>query len=84
MTKPTYTITDRQLKIYDALERIKMAWVALVVALALFAIGLGCFLYALLVLGDRPIGTSIAGVIDGALLVPIKIVYSHLFPGKKK
>jgi hypothetical protein len=83
MDKPDITITDRQLKVYEALQKIKMAWVALWAALILFTLVLLAFLYALFfVPGQETSKTLMAGV-DGTLGWALRTVYAYLFPSQR-
>jgi hypothetical protein len=82
MSKPLPDLTPERLNVYETLERIRMAWVALWFVLGLFTITLLTFLVALFVLpGDAP-SKSILGVINALLGTALGIVLRHLFPGR--
>jgi hypothetical protein len=76
-------LTPNQLKVFETLERIKMAWIALFCALGLFTLGFVCFLYAIFFLNEHTIPKTILGGIDTLLGWILHIVYAHLFPKPK-
>ncbi|MGD1092669.1 MAG: hypothetical protein ABSB35_11860 [Bryobacteraceae bacterium] len=84
MTRPDYTITPEQLKVYEALERIQMAWIALWAALVLFTVVLAAFLYALFFVDQQDVAKVIMAGIDGTLGWALRTVYAYLFPAKQK
>jgi len=77
---PPINLSDRQLKVYLALEKNRMAWVAFWVVMALFVIGFGCAVYAIFWRPDidwRYKTTLIAG--DGLLGWCVKHIIQFLF-----
>ena len=82
MPKPLPDLTPAQLNVYETLERIRMAWVALWFVLGLFTIALFTFLVALFVLPGDAASKSILGVINALLGGALGIVLRHLFPGR--
>jgi len=83
MSKPDHTITPAQLKVYDALQKIKMAWVALWAVLGLFTIVLIAFLYALFFIKGEEASKVIMGGTDATLGWALRTVYAYLFPAPK-
>jgi len=83
MSNPLPALTDRQLKTYEVLARVRMAWIALYFALGLFLTAFFVFVLALF-LGKNAIATSIVGLIDGILGWVLRTVYSYLFPSGQK
>ncbi len=77
-------LTPSQLKVYEVVQRIRMAWVALFFALGLFSIGFLAFLYSVFFLDEHTVPKIILGGIDSLLGWCLKIVYSDLFPGGAK
>jgi hypothetical protein len=72
-------LTPEQLKIYEGLQRIYMAWAALVCIFGLFTAGFVCFLVAVFQSGaDVPKG--ILGGIDFLLGWALKTIIKNLFP----
>jgi hypothetical protein len=83
MSRPDYTITPDQLKVYEALQKIQMAWIALWAALILFAIVLATFLYALFFVSEQGTAKALMAAIDGTLGWALRTVYAYLFPTGK-
>ncbi len=81
---PDLKITDRQLKVYETLEKIKMAWVALWAAIILFTVVLISFLYALFFVPEHETAKIIMAATDGTLGLALRTVYRYLFPPPKK
>jgi hypothetical protein len=79
---PSPVRTDKQLKIYETLARIRMAQVAFYFTLALFLAAFVLFVIALFG-GKNLTATTILGVIDGILGWALKTVYAYLFPTPK-
>jgi hypothetical protein len=73
-------LTPTQLKAFEALERIRMAWIALWFVLALFSITLLSFLVALFVLQSDAMPKTILGAVNGLMGWAVKVVLAHLFP----
>jgi len=80
MAEPDFNITDRQLKVYEGLQRIKMAWVALWAALVLFSVVLVAFLWALFVAHSDGVAKTALGATDATLGWALRTVYAYLFP----
>ena len=83
MTKLIPSLSDKQLKVYEVIHRIRMAWVALAVVLIAF-IGV---LVALIIAAFSPtVGPYIKGAfatIDSLLGLCLHQIIRHLFPTKK-
>jgi hypothetical protein len=77
-------LSDKQLKTYEVLQRIKMAWVALWFVLSLFSVALLAFLAALFFLQSEAAAKMILGVVNGILAWIMKIVFNYLFPNPKR
>ena len=77
-------LTPNQLKVYETIHRIRMAWAALGVVLVLFTIGFVAFLCAVFLLPDQPVAKAISGGIDGLLAWALKIVLANLFPSRQQ
>ena len=76
-------LTSEQLKIYEGLQRIFMAWVALVCIFGLFTAGFICFLVAVFRQGaDVP--KEMLGGIDFLLGWALKTIIKHLFPPRAR
>jgi hypothetical protein len=79
MIKPP-ALSPEQVSVYDAIQRIRMAWVSLIVVLALFTIGFGAFLYAIFFVSGQDIAKGIVGGIDGILVWSLRTILGNLFP----
>jgi hypothetical protein len=84
MAKPDFTITDRQFKVYEGLQKIKMAWVALWAVLILFSVVLIAFLCALFFVRSESIAKTALGATDATLGWALRTVYAYLFPPPSK
>jgi hypothetical protein len=73
-------VTPNQLKFLETTSRIKMAWVALWFALALFSIGFFAFLGAIFFMPEKETAAAILGGVDLLLAFALHRVYSYLFP----
>ena len=82
--RPDFTITDRQFKVYEGLEKIKMAWVALWAAVIPFLVVLVAFLYALFIIRNDGTAKLTLGATDATLGWALRTVYAYLFPAPKK
>lgn len=76
-------LSPEQAKVYDVIARIKMAWVALWVFLALFIILCGAFLYSLFCIQGQGVAKLIIGGIDALLAWGLKIILGNLFPPRQ-
>ena len=86
MTAQIPSLTDKQLKVYEVVHRVRMAWVALLVVLGAFIAVLVALIFAAF---SQVVGPWIKGAfatIDGLLGVCLHQVIRHLFPttGRKK
>ena len=85
MTAQIPSLTDKQLKVYEVIHRVRMAWVALLVVLGAFIAVLVALIFAAF---SQVVGPWIKGAfatIDGLLGVCLHQVIRHLFPtGRKK
>jgi len=77
-------ITRRQADVAKIISDIVYKGLALIVVLGLLVAGFSVFIYALLKLADRPLGTAILGGIDLMLGVILHQVYKSLFPTPAK
>ena len=78
------SLTDRQLKVYETVQRVRMSWVALTVTLVLF---IAAFVALVIAAFSQTVGPWIKGAfatIDGLLGACLHQVFRHLFPTKKK
>jgi hypothetical protein len=82
MSPPPADEPRDRLTVFETVQRIKMAWVALWFLLIAFAIGFGCFLYSAFSATSNTTATVISGGIDLMLAWALKIVLTHLFPAK--
>ena len=81
MTPPP-SLTDKQLKTLDVLTRTKMAWVMLLVYLALLIIFAAAFLYALFFVQNNVLGKAVIGGFNGFIGWELRKVTSYLFPAR--
>lgn len=80
----TPNLTGNQLKTYEVLQRIRMAWLTLYVVLSCFVVVLICLLItAFTSLGGPHLAWAFA-TIDGLLGFCLHQVVRHLFPTKKE
>lgn len=75
--------TPTQLRAYEVLQRIRMAWLTLCVVLALFSIGLLSFLYAVFWLETETGPKLILGGIDLLLGLALREIIAYLFPNQR-
>jgi len=73
-------LTPAQLAVYEVFHKVRMGWVALISAIALFTIVLAAFLYTVLSLKDQWQSQAIFGLTDATLGFALRGVYKHLFP----
>jgi Flp pilus assembly pilin Flp len=74
------SLTDKQLRVYEVVHKVRMAWVALIVVLGAFIVVLIALLFAAF---SQTVGPWIKGAfatIDGLLGVCLHQVIRHLFP----
>jgi hypothetical protein len=74
------TLTPAQAKVYEVIQRNRMAWTALGVVLGLFTIGFFSFLYALFFVPSQAIGKSALAGLDALLGWSLRAIISNLFP----
>lgn len=80
MTKQQPAFTDRQLKTFDIVQRTKMAWVALIFMLIVFATVLAALLYAAFSgKGEAWLKIGLL-LLDGLVGWVVKRIVSYLFP----
>ena len=83
MNDPRLSLTPAQLKAFETIQRIQMAWVALWVTLVFFAV----VLVALICAAFSPVaGPSMRwafGIIDGILGWALRPVFKYLFPARR-
>ena len=72
-------LTPQQLEVYRVINRLNMAWVTLLVILALFAIGLMSFLYSIFYIDSQMAPKLILGGINTLLGWSIKTIVGFLF-----
>jgi uncharacterized membrane protein HdeD (DUF308 family) len=80
---PIPSLTDKQLKVYEAVHRIRMSWVALIVTLTLF---IAAFVVLVFAAFSQVVGPYVKGAfatIDGLLGACLHQVFRNLFPAKK-
>jgi hypothetical protein len=77
-------LTLEQLTVYRKLQRIRMGWVTLIVALSLFSIGFLSFLYAVFFVQQQTASKVIMGGIDTLLGWALKTIITNLFPPPKE
>ncbi len=75
-------LTAAQLKVYEVVQRIRMAWVALLFVVIPFAFGVFAFLYAIFFLPQQEVAKGILGGINLLLGWALKIILNNLFPSK--
>lgn len=78
------SLTDKQLKVYEVIHRVRMAWVALIVVMGAFIAVLVVLLFAAF---SQTVGPWIKGAfaaIDTLLGFCLHQVIRHLFPTRKK
>lgn len=69
-----------QLKTYEVVQRIRMAWTALIVVLALFAVGFFVFLWLLFRVPGFQVTKILVAGIDSMLGYGVKRIFDNLFP----
>ena len=77
---PLPNLTPEQLLVYERLQKIRMAWVALIAAIVLFTVVLIAFVYSLIVLKSHWAAQTALGATDATLGFALRTVYVHLFP----
>jgi hypothetical protein len=82
MKKLPGNLTPSQLKVYEVVQHIRMAWVTLACVLGLLSIGFCCFLYAMFFVKSQEVAKGILGGIDALLAWALKIILNNLFPSK--
>jgi len=84
MTNQIPSLTDKQLRVYEVIHRVRMAWVTLIVVLLAFITVLIVLLFAAF---SKTVGPWIKGAfaaIDTLLGFCLHQVIRHLFPTRKK
>lgn len=82
MTKQILSLSDKQLKTYEVMQRIHMAWITLIVVLTVFVVVLlGLLLAAFSDIAGPYIKWAFA-VIDSLLGFCLHQIIRHLFPAK--
>jgi hypothetical protein len=76
-------LTPSQLKVYEVVHRIRMAWVTLGCVLGLFVLGFFSFLYAMFFVESHEVPKGVLGGIDALLAWALKIILNNLFPRGK-
>ena len=71
-------LTPEQLKVYQALQRIKMAWVVLIAMLVVF-VSL-TIVVVWIAMSEHPGVAVVLGIVDGIVGWAIKHIVSFLFP----
>jgi len=77
---PNYT--PAQLRTFEVIQRIKMAWVMLWAITIMFGVTLIAFLVAVFWLKGDWISKIVLGVLDGTLGWCLKALIAHLFPSR--
>jgi len=78
-TPPNFT--DRQLRVYLALQRNRMAWIAFAVVMTMFVIVFGLFIYATFIRHDVDAWVqSGLAILDGLLGWTVRHIIGYLFP----
>jgi hypothetical protein len=75
-------LTLGQTKVYEAIQRNRMAWTALAFVLFWLSVGFSCFLYAMFFMPSQYVAKGILGGLDGLLGWSLKAIISNLFPSK--
>jgi len=83
MARPP-SLTDKQRKTYEVLQKIRMAWVVLWFVLCLFSAGFIAFLWSLFVLPSDALAKSALGGTNFLLGWAMKAVVRYLFPGSRR
>ena len=81
---PQGPTTSAQVTVYEAVQRIRMAWTAMLVVLTLLSIGFFSFLYAMFFVPEQGVAKGVLGGIDGLLGWALHRIIGNLFPGKPK
>jgi hypothetical protein len=83
MSGPPPELTDKQIRVLEALERIKMARIAFWFSLTIFFLLLVVFVIVLFA-GNSVVSTGITGLLDGLVGWIVKTVYTYLFSCPKQ
>jgi small neutral amino acid transporter SnatA (MarC family) len=75
-------LTPAQAKVYEVIQRNRMAWTALLFVLILLAVGFFSFLGAMFFLPSQAVAKGILGGIDLLLGWALKIMLKNLFPSR--
>jgi hypothetical protein len=81
--RPPPDLSADQRKTYEVFQRIRMAWVTLVVILGVFVAGFAAFLFAIFSLPSDMVAKVILGGIDALVGTSMYFIIRYLFPGKK-
>ena len=74
-------LSPEQLKVYQAIQAERRAWVALCFIFALVGVGFAAFVYAAF-FEKAQTATIISGGIEGIFGWQLKQVYQHIYPSK--
>jgi hypothetical protein len=83
LTMTTNALTPAQLKVYEVIQRTRMAWTLLIIVLVCFV---GVLVALILAAFSPTVGPSMRwafGIIDGLLVITLHRIVGFLFPGKK-
>jgi hypothetical protein len=76
-------LTPGQIKVYEVIQRNRMAWTTLLVVLGLLIIGFFSFLYAMFFLPQQDVAKGVLGGIDLLLGWAVHTIVGNLFPKTK-
>jgi hypothetical protein len=76
-------LTPAQIKVYEVIQRNRMAWTTLVVVLGLLIFGFFSFLYAMFFLPQQGVAKGVLGGIDLLLGWALHRIVGNLFPKSK-
>ena len=71
-------LTPEQLKLYQVIQRNRMAWVVLIVMLATFVVLIAIVVWA--AINERTGVAGVLGLLDGIVGLAIRHIISFLFP----
>lgn len=80
MKRMPANLSAGQVRAYEVIQRIRMAWVALICVLALFSLGFLAFLWAAFNLEGAEVTKGVLGGVDLLLGWNMKKVFDNLFP----
>jgi hypothetical protein len=82
--KPPPDLSLAQIKVYEVIQRNRMAWTTLTVVLTLLTVGFLSFLFAMFLLPQQDVAKGVLGGIDALLGWAVHRIVGNLFPKRAK